>query len=185
MSIAELGSLGEIIGSIAVLITLMILVFQVRSARLELSTQTKRNIKRGNIATFHRLTQQPALVDIHIRGQREYNSLSEAEVITWSTWLYTWINKQTEDAWTTRNRGISNMEWVDGYVAGVALVLRGEGGQIIWPKLRPVFDQVFVDALERSVRAVRLLTKGLAMELASARIRVNSVHPGIIETDMA
>lgn len=33
--------------------------------------------------------------------------------------------------------------------------------------------------------AVRLLTKGLAMELASARIRVNSVHPGIIETDMA
>jgi NAD(P)-dependent dehydrogenase (short-subunit alcohol dehydrogenase family) len=33
--------------------------------------------------------------------------------------------------------------------------------------------------------AVRLLSKGLAMELAPARIRVNSVHPGIIETDMA
>ena len=32
--------------------------------------------------------------------------------------------------------------------------------------------------------AVRLLTKGLAMELAAARVRVNSVHPGIIETDM-
>ncbi|MEY2928084.1 MAG: hypothetical protein RL367_2561 [Pseudomonadota bacterium] len=32
--------------------------------------------------------------------------------------------------------------------------------------------------------AVRLLTKGLAMELAAARIRVNSVHPGIIDTDM-
>jgi NAD(P)-dependent dehydrogenase (short-subunit alcohol dehydrogenase family) len=33
--------------------------------------------------------------------------------------------------------------------------------------------------------AVRLLTKGLAMELAPAQIRVNSVHPGIIQTDMA
>ncbi len=32
--------------------------------------------------------------------------------------------------------------------------------------------------------AVRLLTKGLALELAAARIRVNSVHPGIIDTDM-
>ena len=32
--------------------------------------------------------------------------------------------------------------------------------------------------------AVRLFTKGCAMELASARIRVNSVHPGVIDTPM-
>ena len=32
--------------------------------------------------------------------------------------------------------------------------------------------------------AVRLFTKGVALETASANIRVNSVHPGIIETDM-
>lgn len=32
--------------------------------------------------------------------------------------------------------------------------------------------------------AVRLFTKGMAAELAGARIRVNSVHPGIIETAM-
>ena len=32
--------------------------------------------------------------------------------------------------------------------------------------------------------AVRLFTKGVAMEVAPMRIRCNSVHPGIIETDM-
>ena len=32
--------------------------------------------------------------------------------------------------------------------------------------------------------AVRLFTKGAAMELAGARIRVNSVHPGVIDTAM-
>lgn len=41
-----------------------------------------------------------------------------------------------------------------------------------------------VTAYNASKGAVRLLTKGAAMELAGARIRVNSVHPGIIETDM-
>ena len=32
--------------------------------------------------------------------------------------------------------------------------------------------------------AVRLFTKGAAMELAGKRIRVNSVHPGVIDTDL-
>jgi len=32
--------------------------------------------------------------------------------------------------------------------------------------------------------AVRLMTKGLAMELAPHKIRVNSVHPGVIDTAM-
>lgn len=42
-----------------------------------------------------------------------------------------------------------------------------------------------VSAYNASKGAVKLLTKGAAIELAAARIRVNSVHPGIIETDMA
>ncbi len=151
MSISELGSLGEIIGSIAVLVTLVILVFQVRGARIELSSQMTREIKRDNNETFHQLIQRPDLVDLHLRGQREYKNLSEAEKITWIIWLFTWIT-QTEDAWMARNRGMPNMEWVDGYMVGVALVLRSEGGQIVWPRLRANFETKFADALEQKVR---------------------------------
>lgn len=41
-----------------------------------------------------------------------------------------------------------------------------------------------VTCYNASKGAVRLFTKGVAMEVAALKIRVNSVHPGIIETDM-
>lgn len=41
-----------------------------------------------------------------------------------------------------------------------------------------------VSCYNASKGAVRLFTKGVALEVAAHKIRVNSVHPGIIETDM-
>jgi len=152
MSISDLGSLGELIGSIAVVITLIVLIFQIRGARIEFASQMTRDIKRDNNETFHQLTQRPDLVDIHIRGQRDFDSLTEVEKLTWMTWIFTWIT-QTEDAWLARNRGIPNMEWVDGYLRGVALVIRSEGGQTVWPRLRPNYDNDFALALEQAVES--------------------------------
>ena len=78
-------------------------------------------------------------------------SLSESESLTWMTWLFTWIT-QTEEGWKERERGVPNMEFVDGYLLGVALVLRSEGGVIVWPRLRIFFDEEFNRALEAVVR---------------------------------
>ena len=132
------------------IITLVILVLQVRGARLELASQMTREIKRDNNDAFYQLIQRPDLVDIHIRAQREYSNLSEEEKVTWLVWLFTWIN-QTEDAWMARDRGILDMEWVDAYMVGVARVLRSEGGRIAWPKLRGNFESSFIVALERTI----------------------------------
>ena len=43
-----LGNYGEFVGSIAVLVTLIILVVQVRTARTEISSQMAREFKRHN-----------------------------------------------------------------------------------------------------------------------------------------
>ncbi|MFT4799238.1 MAG: hypothetical protein ACI9W1_002676, partial [Candidatus Azotimanducaceae bacterium] len=117
MTLSELGSLGEIVGSLAVLITLVILVVQVRGARTEMSAQMTREIKRDNNEAYHQLIQNPDLVKLHIRGQSEFESLTDAEKVTWAIWLFTWIN-QAEDAWVVSQRGMPNMEWVETYVTG-------------------------------------------------------------------
>jgi hypothetical protein len=151
MTLSELGSLGEIVGSLAVLITLIILVVQIRGARNELSAQMTREIKRDNNQAYHQLTQSPELVQLHIRGQSDYESLTDAERVTWMTWLFTWIN-QAEDAWIARQRGVPNMEWVEIYLLGVALVIRSDGGQAVWPRLRGFFDEKFAEAIDQCVQ---------------------------------
>ena len=144
VSISELGSLGEFVASLAVLVTLVLLLLQFRSARKELSGQVTREIKRHNNDTFHRLTQDPALMDIHTRGQRDYDAL------TWGLWMFTWIS-QTEDGYIARRSGIPDMPWVDRYVLGVASALRSPGGAAIWSRLRGFCDEDFAAAIDKKI----------------------------------
>ena len=150
MSISELGSLGEFIASLAVLVTLVLLLLQFRSAREEISGQVTREIKRHNNDTFHKLTQDPVLMDIHIRGQRDYEVLTEQEKITWSLWMFTWIS-QTEDGYLARFGGIPGMPWVDRYMLGVASALRSPGGAAVWARLRVFCDEGFAIEIDKKI----------------------------------
>jgi NAD(P)-dependent dehydrogenase (short-subunit alcohol dehydrogenase family) len=59
------------------------------------------------------------------------------------------------------------------------------GGSIInLSSVAGIVGSALVSSYNASKGAVRLFTKGVAMEVAPLKIRVNSVHPGIIETDM-
>ena len=152
MTLSDLGSLGEFIASIAVLVTLVVLALQVRSARTDISTQRTRDIKRHNNETFHQLTQNPSLMDIHIRAQTNFDSLDDGEKMRWIIWLFTWIT-QTEDGYLAGRSGIPHMEWVDSYVLGVAMVLRTEGGRDVWGRLRVFFDEGFAETLDKEIDA--------------------------------
>lgn len=61
---------------------------------------------------------------------------------------------------------------------------RGGASIVNLSSVAGITGSALVSAYNASKGAVRLLTKGVAMEVAPFGIRVNSVHPGIIETDM-
>ena len=151
-TIQDFGSAGEFIGSIVVLVTLIILVVQVRTARTEISSQMAREFKRHNNNAFHQLTQNKELLNIYVQAQGDYESLTDVEKVRWQLWLFTWIT-QTEDGSIARRVGIANMDWVDRYITGVALTLRSEGGKEVWPRLRGFFDSEFVEAVDRAITA--------------------------------
>jgi hypothetical protein len=145
-----LGNYGEFISSIAVLATLMVLVVQVRGARSEISFQMVREIKRHNNEDIQLPLKDPRTLDVHIQAQRDFDSLHERDKIFWIVWLYSWIT-QSEDTWLAEYHGIIQSELANDQLDGVAMVLRSDGGRIVWPRIKGFFDPKYAAEVERVV----------------------------------
>ena len=150
MTIEELGIITNIGGSIAVIVTLGFLAFQVSRARLEVSRQNVRDMVNNNNDVLLRLSENDALLDVHIRGQKDLASLTEAERMKWGYWLFAWITQTEQGYIDRRQRDFSGM-MLDEYVEGLALVLRSRGGKEMWPALKAWFDPEFGAAVERQI----------------------------------
>ena len=104
-------------------------------------------------------------------------------------WLFKSILETTLDDW--RRLHAVNVEGVFmGTRAAIPLLAERASK---WPGGTAIVNLSSVSGLQGAAGAscynstkgaVRLFTKGCAMELAAARIRVNSVHPGVIDTQM-
>jgi len=150
MSIEEIGVISDIVGSAAVVLTLFFLAFQIDRARREVSRENARDLIRHNNEILLRLSEDPALLDVHIRGQKGFDNLTEAERLKWGVWLFTWVT-QTEQGFIDRKqKEVSGLD-LDGYLEGLALTLRSTGGKAIWPRLKGWFDPAFCEAVERQV----------------------------------
>lgn len=150
MSIEEIGVVSDIVGSAAVVLSLFFLAFQVNRARRELSRENARAMIRHNDEILLRLSDDADLLDVHMRGLKSFESLTEAERIKWGTWLFTWVT-QTEQGFIDRKqKDFSGLD-LDGYLEGLALTFRSTGGKAMWPRLKQWFDPSFCAALERQV----------------------------------
>jgi hypothetical protein len=150
MALEELGVITDIVGSTAVILTLGFLAFQINRARLEVSRQNARDMINKNNDVLLRLSENDALLDVHIRGQKDYASLTEAERMKWAFWLFAWITQTEQGYIDRRQKDLSGM-MLDEYVEGLALVLRSNGGQEMWPRAKAWFDPGFGEAVERQI----------------------------------
>ena len=145
-----LGNYGEFISSFAVLATLVIIVVQVRGARSEISFQMVREIKRHNNEDIQLPLKDPRTLDVHIKAQRDFDDLHERDKIYWIVWLYSWIT-QSEDTWLAGHHGIIKRELINSQLEGVAMVLRSNGGRIVWPRIKGFYDPRYAAEVERVI----------------------------------
>jgi len=150
MTTEEVGVVSSIVGSVAVVLSLCFLAYQVNRARRELARENARAMIRHNDDILLRLSDDRDLLDVHVRGLKSFESLTEAERLKWGIWLFTWITQSEQGFIDRRQNDFSGMN-LDQYLEGLALTFRSAGGKAMWPRLKQWFDPDFCQALERQV----------------------------------
>jgi hypothetical protein len=104
MSIEEIGVVSNMVGSVAVVLTLFFLAYQVDRARRELARENVRDMIRHNNEILLRLSDNPDFLDTHMRAQKNFGSLTEAERMKWGTWLSPGSRRPSRDLLTASKR---------------------------------------------------------------------------------
>ncbi len=94
------------------------------------------------------------------------------------------VEQTTGDDWD-RMLGINGRGVFLGTKAAIPAMRASGGGSIVnISSVAGIIGSAMSTAYNASKGAVRLLTKSTAVQYAADKIRINSVHPGPIETDM-
>jgi len=154
MNIIELGALGEFLGSIGVVATLVYLAIQIRQNTNQLHNN-ERSLRRAennaimqNWSDLRRLVMSDAtFAEITVRGRTDYGSLDAVErerVGAWASEVI-WINYHL---WQRVQESIFEPEQWGRAQPIVVEVVRGPAGLSAWERMRGRFDSAFVEDVE-------------------------------------
>ena len=141
MSIMELGAMGEFLSSIAVLITLIFLVVQLRQNS---KLMRRANVRQANDANSRSLV---ALLDegvskLFIKGLNSLESLSEVERYRFDNAFANWLYA-CEEAFVDEREGMFPTDQFVKYANAVPGYLTTPGGKQWWEESQTWFNPTF------------------------------------------
>ena len=147
MTISELGSLGEFVASIAVLVTLIFLVIQMRQST---ATMRRANIRHATENNSRALT---ALLDegvseIFIRGLRSLDDLSEVERYRFDNAFHQWLTS-CEQIFIDQREGNFSADDFTVYENAVPGYLATPGGNAWWEERQVWYSRAFREEVAR------------------------------------
>ena len=135
MTIQDLGSLGEIVGALATIITLAYLAIQIRANTRMMATQSRHRTEEISSRYNMALAQDPQLADLFRRGLGGTESLTPTEQVQFS-FLFGRILAAVETAFDDFETKVSDRAGFDRHINGVLPLLRSPGGRSYWRDFR-------------------------------------------------
>ena len=128
MTLQDLGAIGELVGGIAVIVTLVYLAIQIREYRVGLNSATFQSTIQGFNQINLMLGENPALAEILERGLSDPDSLDEREQAQY-VWLQRSYVNIYENLYQQHARGACPAAWWEKFARELKQTLDSPGGR--------------------------------------------------------
>jgi hypothetical protein len=151
MNISDLGSLGEFIGALAVLVSLVYLALQIRTNTRAVRASTFQSVTSGWQNQIH-FVSDPSLSNLIDRAQSEPEALEQADLSR--LWLIARANFRLceNDYYQLRSGTFDSNAWTGYQNSIVQEILGGPAFRAMWALQRNVFSSDFARFMDEQVR---------------------------------
>ncbi len=151
MNIMELGAIGELVGGVAVIATLIYLAMQIRQSTTVAQGAAERDLIEGMQTLNDRMAQNAAVLR---RGLHSFDTMSKDEQLTFASLLNPFMN-YLEQALCMHTRGLLTQDNVDLFGNICLALIQEPGGRIVWERQKPVYFQSSRDYVQHRLDAGR------------------------------
>ena len=156
----SLGNLGDFIGGIAVVATLIYLAVQVRQNTKQIAqssdrihAQTYRDDQSAHSSTAALVVQDPELAEIFRRGNVDPESLSEVEWIRFTFFYGTMLSNYQSTLYQLQQELLEPDLW-ENQMSNIKFLLRTPGGKKYWETMGFMHTRALRSFVDREVFAV-------------------------------
>ena len=166
MNWEAIGAIGEILGAVAVLATLVYLAVQVRYTRDAWQRQNERDMLDGVTVSSRLMIEQPDMPGILWRGQDDFTgNLDDEEKLRFHQWYYLWITKLDQAIRDRKLGGFADDEQLNISLEAVATALRPPGARAWWESAKWLFCQATQEHIEEAIEQGSRTSKDVVIEL--------------------
>ncbi len=148
----DLGNIGDFVGGIAVILTLLYLALGVRQNTAALNTAGRQEVSRG-CREANRVWLEPGVARAYAKGLRDYPHMAYDELIL----FVAVFNDQAlffQGVFALQDSGQVDSETYQGYVGWFAMNVATPGGTNWWDEVaRPIYTPGMVAAVDARIAA--------------------------------
>ena len=142
-----LGAIGEIVGSLAVVITVAYLAVQIRQGAREARSAAINQSRAAVTDVLSGISSDTDAADIYFRGLHDLDALSAAERVRFELIIFQML-RVTETMFFEYQQGVLNEELWEAQWYGTQNALRTPGAMAFWKRRNKMLTRSFVTWVE-------------------------------------